>query len=92
MRNSEFYERGIALSNEGLQMFLGLVSCALVSVEREQESEVAELFLHQPRLWEERLIYEGIHLTPDEQSEVSKLREMLHRLVEKTADHWDELT
>ena len=97
MADLESNEARITLSNEALQMFLGLVSLAALSAEIEEDEDGAtkpsgETLRRHLRLWEERWKYEQNHLTPDAQEQLSKLRQMLDHRIQLSVDHWDELT
>ena len=79
-------------TNPSLQIFLGLVALTIVDMDVEDGNHPGERFTHLLRLWEEKWRYEGSRLTPQEQKDVSVLRDMLLSRIQTSVENRDSMT
>ena len=82
---------GIRLSNEALQMFMGLVALSVVSRDRAEGLPAGQDFRHRIRHWWERLEADPNAMTDLERTDVEKLLRMLEKRVVVSERRWDDL-
>ena len=81
----------IRLSNEALQMFMGLVALSVVSRDRAEGLPAGQDFRHRLRHWRERLEADPHAMTALEQTDIEKLLRMLEKRLVISDQSWDEL-